>query len=113
MAESAALLVDDVFPREPIRQWVLSFPFQLRFLFASHPALMGRVLGFAPNSKHRIKITPAKRGKGRKRPSDEEGQSSSPAARRAAMTGFCSCKTGIHAIHGNNLGTAAQTGLQY
>ncbi len=45
MAESAALLVDDVFPREPIRQWVLSFPFQLRFLFASYPDLMGRVLG--------------------------------------------------------------------
>jgi len=45
MSESAALLVDDVFPAEPIRQWVLSFPFQLRFLFASHPALMGRVLG--------------------------------------------------------------------
>jgi hypothetical protein len=34
-AESAALLVDDVLPHEPIRQWVLSFPFQLRFLFAS------------------------------------------------------------------------------
>jgi len=45
MAESAALLVDDVFPREPIRQWVLSFPFQLRFLFASYPVLMGKVLG--------------------------------------------------------------------
>ncbi len=45
MAESAALLVDDVFPREPIRQWVLSFPFQLRFLFASYPELMGKVLG--------------------------------------------------------------------
>jgi ribosomal protein S27E len=45
MVESAALLVDDVFPREPIRQWVLSFPFQLRFLFASYPELMGKVLG--------------------------------------------------------------------
>ena len=45
MAESAALLVDDVFPRESIRQWVLSFPIQLRFLFASYPELMGRVLG--------------------------------------------------------------------
>ena len=31
MVESAALLVDEVFPAEPIRQWVLSFPFQLRF----------------------------------------------------------------------------------
>ena len=45
MAESAVLLVDEVLPEQPIRQWVLSFPFQLRFLFASHPELMGRVLG--------------------------------------------------------------------
>ena len=45
MAESAALLVDEVLPHKPIRQWVLSFPFQLRFLFASHPWIMGRVLG--------------------------------------------------------------------
>ena len=28
-----------------MRQWVLSFPFQLRFLFASRPEIMGRVLG--------------------------------------------------------------------
>jgi hypothetical protein len=26
-------------------QWVLSFPFQLRFLFASYPQIMGKVLG--------------------------------------------------------------------
>ena len=45
MAESAALLVDEVLPEQLIRQWVLSFPFQLRFLFASRPQLMGRVLG--------------------------------------------------------------------
>jgi hypothetical protein len=45
MAESAALLVDEVLPKQPIRQWILSFPFQLRFLFASRPELMGRVLG--------------------------------------------------------------------
>ncbi len=45
MAESAALLVDEVLPEQPIRQWVLSFPFQLRFLFASRPEIMGRVLG--------------------------------------------------------------------
>jgi ribosomal protein S27E len=44
MAESAALLVDEVLPEQPIRQWVLSFPFQLRFLFASRPELMGWVL---------------------------------------------------------------------
>jgi hypothetical protein len=45
MAESAALLVDEVLPEQLIRQWVLSFPFQLRFRFASRPQLMGRVLG--------------------------------------------------------------------
>ena len=32
MAESAALLVDEVFPEQPVRQWVLSVPYPLRFL---------------------------------------------------------------------------------
>ena len=45
MAESAALLVDEVFPEQPVRQWVLSVPYLLRFLFASRPEVMGRVLG--------------------------------------------------------------------
>jgi hypothetical protein len=45
MAESAALLVDEVLPHEPMRQWVLSVPFPLRFLFASQPKIMGKVLG--------------------------------------------------------------------
>jgi Putative transposase/Transposase zinc-binding domain len=45
MAESAALLVDEVFPAQPVRQWVLSFPYPLRFLFASRPAIMSKVLG--------------------------------------------------------------------
>ena len=30
---------------QPVRQWVLSVPYPLRFLFASRPAMMGRVLG--------------------------------------------------------------------
>ena len=45
MAESGALLVDAVFPCQPVRQWVLSFPYPLRFLFASRPKTMGQVLG--------------------------------------------------------------------
>ncbi len=44
MVESAALLVDEVIPREPVRQWVLSVPFPLRFLFAAEPAAMGEAL---------------------------------------------------------------------
>jgi len=45
MAESAALLVDEVFPEQPVRQWVLSVPYPLRSLFASRPDIMGAVLG--------------------------------------------------------------------
>lgn len=45
MVESAALLIDNVLPQLPMRQWVLSVPFQLRFLFASQPQVRGKVLG--------------------------------------------------------------------
>ena len=45
MAESSALLVDEVFPRLPIRQWVLSVPFALRFLLAREPHAISAVLG--------------------------------------------------------------------
>ncbi len=44
MAEAATHLVDEVFPQKPMRQWVLTFPFQLRFLFAREPKIMGEVL---------------------------------------------------------------------
>ena len=35
MAESARHLVEEVFGPRPVRQWVLSFPYPLRLLFAS------------------------------------------------------------------------------
>ncbi len=41
MTETAALLADEVFPDVPRRQWVISFPFPLRYLFAAHPQAMG------------------------------------------------------------------------
>jgi hypothetical protein len=44
MAETAAHLVDHVVPRVPVRQWVLSFPIPLRYLFAAHPQLLSPVL---------------------------------------------------------------------
>ena len=37
MVETAALLVDHVLPHRPVRQWVLSIPYPLRFLLASQP----------------------------------------------------------------------------
>ena len=45
MAETAAHLVEQVLPEQPIRQWVLSFPYPLRFLFATRPAVLTQVLG--------------------------------------------------------------------
>ena len=44
MVDSAALLVDEVLPRVTLRQWVLSVPFQLRYLFVSYPDLMAKAL---------------------------------------------------------------------
>lgn len=41
---------------------------------------------FAPNSKHRTLVTPAKRGKGSKPQALDEAQDQTPAERRAAMT---------------------------
>ncbi len=44
MAGTAAHLVDNVFPAVPIRQWVLSLPFSLRYRLAYDSALMSKVL---------------------------------------------------------------------
>jgi hypothetical protein len=44
MAETAAYLVDNIIPRVPVRQWVLSFPIPLRSLFAVYPELLAPVL---------------------------------------------------------------------
>jgi len=44
MADTAAHLVDDVFPEVPVRQWVLSLPFALRYRLAYDDALVRDVL---------------------------------------------------------------------
>ncbi len=41
---------------------------------------------FAPNSKHRVQVTPAKRGKASHPKAPDEAQDQTPAKRRAAMT---------------------------
>jgi hypothetical protein len=45
MAEIAARLVDDILPRSPIRQWVLSLPRPLRYRLAYDAKLCSAVLG--------------------------------------------------------------------
>jgi len=44
MAETAAYLVDHVFPIAAVRQWVLSVPFALRYRLAYDPSLLSAVL---------------------------------------------------------------------
>jgi hypothetical protein len=44
MVESAAHLVDHVFPEVAVRQWVLTFPFPLRFMLAAQPEALTHVL---------------------------------------------------------------------
>ena len=44
MADTAAHLVDHVFPVAPVRQWVLSSPFALRYKMAYDSRLMSDVL---------------------------------------------------------------------
>jgi len=44
MADTAAHLVDRVFPHVPVRQWVLSLPFALRYRLAYDPLLVTAVL---------------------------------------------------------------------
>ena len=34
MADTAARPVDDVMPRVPVRQWVLSYPYEMRYRLA-------------------------------------------------------------------------------
>ena len=45
MAETAALLADEVLPERPLRQWVLSLPHALRFLLAVNSEALTLVLG--------------------------------------------------------------------
>jgi len=44
MTEVAMHLVDRVFPPVPVRQWVLSFPFSVRYALAYNPTLVTKVL---------------------------------------------------------------------
>jgi hypothetical protein len=44
MCDTAAHLVDNVFPEVPVRQWVVTFPFNLRYLFAYNKKAITKAL---------------------------------------------------------------------
>lgn len=49
-AETAAHLVDELFPQVPVRQWVLSFPKRLRYFLGRDANLLNGVLRIFPDS---------------------------------------------------------------
>jgi hypothetical protein len=57
--------VDEVLPIKPIRQWVMSFPIQIRLLLAVRPKIMSEVLNIVTNtiSRHLCKKAGFKRTK--------------------------------------------------
>jgi len=72
MVESAAHLVDEVFPRQPIRQWVLSVPYPLRLLFAREPKILSQVLAIV-NRAISAKSFDLENGSGRARENKLKG----------------------------------------
>jgi hypothetical protein len=46
------ILAGDVLPRQPIRQWVLSLPFALRYLLATRPEVVTQVLGIVYRARY-------------------------------------------------------------
>lgn len=85
MVDSAASLVDEVLPKVPLRQRVLSVPFQLRFLFCRPPPSDGKGLGgclllyrdtldppvrFAHDTAHQCSAAVAGHGAGTDKPTD-------------------------------------------
>ena len=44
MAQIAAHLTENVFPKLPVRQWVLSFPKRIRYFLASNPQIVSAVM---------------------------------------------------------------------
>jgi hypothetical protein len=61
MADTAAHLVDAVLPRVPIRQWVCSFPWQLRYLMGYDRRLCALLMGAFVNELSRSYQHRAKR----------------------------------------------------
>ena len=58
--EISAHLVDEVIPRVPIRQWVVTFPFDLRYLLAWHKKLRGQILSAVMRGLERHYVSQAR-----------------------------------------------------
>jgi hypothetical protein len=87
MSQTAANLVDNVFPWVPVRQWVLSVPFPIRFLMAFNPKILNKILSIFIRTISRFYINQA-RSFGLKNPT--------PAAVTFVQRFGSSCNLNIH-----------------
>jgi hypothetical protein len=63
MSDSAAHLVDEVLPKVPVRQWVCSLPWQLRYAMGYDAKLCSAVLAaFMGYADHGQQLIDASRG---------------------------------------------------
>ena len=60
MCDTAAHLVDNIFPIVPVRQWVLSFPHNLRYLFSYNKKALTKALGVVTRVVNRFYINAGK-----------------------------------------------------
>jgi hypothetical protein len=61
MSDTAAHLADRVFPRVPVRQWVLSLPYALRYRLAYDARMVSDVLGIFHQNCFRLPDPPSER----------------------------------------------------
>ncbi len=61
MCDTAAHLVDNIFPIVPVRQWVLSFPHNLRYLFSYNKKALTKALGVVMRVINRFYLDRGKR----------------------------------------------------
>lgn len=52
LAQTSILLMDHILPEKPYRQWVITFPYQIRLLLATKPELISVVLKIVNSSIH-------------------------------------------------------------
>jgi hypothetical protein len=60
MTERAAHLVGEVLPRVPVRQWVLTVPYRLRYRMMFDHGLNRAVLGISRRGSGRTRRSPAR-----------------------------------------------------
>lgn len=104
--EISAHLVDDVIPRVKIRQWVITFPFDLRYLLAWHKKLRAQILSAVMRGLERHYLTQARAQGGQ----DPKYAAVSVAQR---MDGAVRLNVHIHILCGDGAWVKTDNGVEF